>query len=120
MQVTRTYIAGREAKTLCVEMGEGAVFIAEIVPELREKLPNLKPPPALELEQARFRLFDAFTTFLKNASDVQPLVLGTYRDVEVSPGHPLFRTLGELTRQRFFHRVLLRGLSRDESGRRSK
>ena len=44
------------------------------------------------------------------------LVLGTYRDVDVSWGHPLFRTLGELTRQHLYQRVLLRGLSRDEVG----
>jgi DNA-binding CsgD family transcriptional regulator len=147
IQVIRTYMAGREAETLRAEMGAGAVFIAEMVAELRGKLPHLQPPPALDPEQARFSLFDAITTFLKNASRVTPLViilddlhwadasslrllafcahemgeawllvLGTYRDVEVSPGHPLFRTLGELTRQRLFHRVPLLGLSREEVG----
>jgi DNA-binding CsgD family transcriptional regulator len=44
------------------------------------------------------------------------LLLGTYRDVEVSRGHPLFRTLGELTRHRLYRRVLLRGLGLDEVG----
>jgi eukaryotic-like serine/threonine-protein kinase len=53
----------------------GAADIAEIIPEVREKLPGLKPPSALEPEQARFRLFDSITTFLKNASQSQPLVL---------------------------------------------
>jgi hypothetical protein len=37
------------------EMGDGAVFIAELVAELRGKLPHLAPPPALEPEQPRFR-----------------------------------------------------------------
>ncbi|MEE8370341.1 MAG: adenylate/guanylate cyclase domain-containing protein, partial [Dehalococcoidia bacterium] len=35
----------------------------------------LPEPPALEPEQARFRLFDSITTFLKNASKSQPIVL---------------------------------------------
>jgi DNA-binding CsgD family transcriptional regulator len=147
MQAVRSYISGRNAEALRSEMGEGAVCIAEIISELRGQLPNLQPPPALDPEQARFRLFDAITTFLKNAARAQPLViilddlhwadaaslrlleffvqeiaearilvLGTYRDVEVSPGHPLFRTLGELTRQRLFHRVPLLGFSREEVG----
>ncbi|MCH8745942.1 MAG: AAA family ATPase [Chloroflexi bacterium] len=99
-------------------------------------------------EQARFRLFDSITTFLKSASQKQPLVLvlddlhwadtpsllllqfvarelgnsrllliGTYRDMELSRQHPLAETLGELTRERLFQRVLLRGLSQQDVGR---
>jgi eukaryotic-like serine/threonine-protein kinase len=56
-------------------MGAGAADIAEVIPELRGKLPDLNPPPALEPEQARFRLFDSLTAFLKNASQTQPLML---------------------------------------------
>jgi tetratricopeptide (TPR) repeat protein len=46
-----------------------------VVSEIRERLPDLPPPPTLEPEQARFRLFDSVTTFLKNASKLQPLVV---------------------------------------------
>ena len=42
------------------------------------------------------------------------LVVGTYRDVELSRQHPLAETLAELTRERLYERVLLRGLSRDD------
>ncbi len=56
-------------------MGPGAADIAEIVSELRAKLTNLGAPPTLEPEQARFRLFDSITTFLKNAGQSQPLML---------------------------------------------
>ena len=45
------------------------------------------------------------------------LIIGTYRDTEVSPAQPLFHTLGELTRQRLFLRIPLRGWSQDEVGR---
>jgi predicted ATPase len=129
-------------------MGAGAADIAEIVSDVKERLPDLKPPPQLEPEQARFRLFDSITAFLKGAGRRQPLVLvledlhwadrpslllleflarefsnarllviGTYRDVEVSRGHPLSQSLGELTRERLFQRVLLRGLSQEDVGR---
>ena len=40
--------------------------------------------------------------------------MGTYRDVELSRQHPLAETLGELTRERLFQRVLLRGLSQQD------
>jgi predicted ATPase len=42
------------------------------------------------------------------------LVLGTYRDSEVSRAHPLADVLTELRRERLFDRVVLRGLSTDE------
>jgi predicted ATPase len=51
------------------------VHPAEIISEVREQLPGLAPPPALEPEQARFRLFDSITTFLKNATQFQSLML---------------------------------------------
>jgi predicted ATPase len=44
------------------------------------------------------------------------LLLGTYRDIDVSRGHPLFHTLGELIRQRHYRRVFLQGLGLDEVG----
>ena len=128
--------------------GAGASDIAEVVPEIRQKLPGLEPSPTLEPEQARFRLFDSIVTFLKNAAQGQPLVLvlddlhwadkptlllleflarqvaesrilivGCYRDVELSRQHPLSETLGELARGPIFQRELLRGLSQDDTGR---
>src|SRR5205807_903419 len=45
------------------------------------------------------------------------LVLGTYRDVELTKGHPLAATLAELTRERLYERVLLRGLDAEDVGR---
>ncbi|MFB3092762.1 MAG: AAA family ATPase, partial [Dehalococcoidia bacterium] len=129
--------------------GAGAADIAEVVSDVKDRLPDLKPPPQLDSpEQARFRLFDSITAFLKSASQKQPLVLvlddlhwadqpsllllqvvarelgnsrllllGTYRDVELNRQHPLAETLGELTRERLFQRVLLRGLSQQDVGR---
>ena len=56
-------------------MGAGAADIAEIVPNISGKVTNLEMPPVVEPESARFRLFDSITTFLKNASQSQPLML---------------------------------------------
>ena len=45
------------------------------------------------------------------------LLVGTYRDVELSRQHPLAETLAELTRERQFQRILLRGLTQEDVGR---
>ncbi len=147
LQSLRSYIEERTPEQLLIEMGPGASDIAEVLPELREKLPDLEPPPVLEPEQARFRLFDSITTFLKNAAQQQPLMLvlddlhwadqpsllllqflaremgrsrllvvGTYRDVELSRQHPLSETLAHLSREPVFRREVLGGLSREDTG----
>jgi tetratricopeptide (TPR) repeat protein len=148
VQAIRSYVRERDPAQLRSEMGAGAADIAEVVSDVRERLTELKPPPQLEPEQARFRLFDSIAAFLKSAGRRQPLVLvledlhwadrpslllleflarelpggrllviGTYRDMEVSRRHPLSQTLGELTRERLFQRVLLRGLGQEDVGR---
>ena len=148
VQAIRSYVRERDLEQLRSEMGAGAADIAEVVSDVRERLPGLQPAPELEPEQARFRLFDSITAFLKTASQRQPLVLvlddlhwadqpslmllqfvarelggarlllvGTYRDVELSRQHPLAEALGELTRERLFQRVLLRGLTQEDVGR---
>jgi len=148
VQPLRAYVQQRDPQQLRSEMGPGAADIAEIISEVREKLPDLKPPPAVEPDQARFRLFDSIATFLKNAAQNQPmmlvledlhwadrpslllleflahelsgarlLVIGTYRDVEVSRHHPLSQSLGSLIREPVFRRVQLEGLTRQEVGR---
>ena len=146
VQILRTYVRQRDAEQLQVEMDAAAADIAAIVPEVRERLPDLPPPARFEdPEQARFRLFDSVTTFLHNAAISHPLVfildnlqwadkpslllleflalelgrsrllvVGTYRDVELSRQHPLSETLGELTRERPLQRLLLHGLNRDD------
>ena len=56
-------------------MGPGAADLSEILPEMTSIFEGLEPPLALDPEQARFRLFFSVTTFLKNVSRSQPLVL---------------------------------------------
>ena len=149
VQSIRAYVHECRLPQLRSDMGRGAGVIAEIVPDVQERLPGLRPLPRLEEpDQARFRLFDAITSFLLNVAHRQPVVLildnlhwadrpsllllefvareiaaarllvvGTYRDVELSRQHHLFHTLGELTREPLFRRLLLGGLSREDIDR---
>jgi class 3 adenylate cyclase len=71
----RSFVHDRDPATLLSDMGSGAADIAQVVSEVRDRLPALPQSPALEPEQARFRLFDSITTFLRNASKAQPLVI---------------------------------------------
>ena len=75
MQIVRAYLHDREPATLRQKMGSGAAAIGQVIPEVGERLPDLPSLPPLEPEQARFRLFDSITVFLKNASQKQPLLL---------------------------------------------
>jgi eukaryotic-like serine/threonine-protein kinase len=75
VQIIRSYVHDKEPKELMSEMGPGAADIAQVVSEVKERLPGLPTPPALEPDQARFRLFDSITTFLKNASKGAPLMV---------------------------------------------
>ena len=75
VQAIRSYVREKDPQELSAEMGSGASEIAEIVSDVRERLPGLSPATTLEPEQARFRLFDSISAFLKSASLKQPLVL---------------------------------------------
>lgn len=75
VQVARAYVRDRDATTIRAAMGAGASAIAHIVSEVAERLTDIPQPPALEPEQARFRLFDSYTTFLRSAAAREPLVV---------------------------------------------
>ena len=75
VQAIRSYVRERDPEQLSSEMGSGAAAIAEVVSDVRERLLGLPSPPQLEPDQARFRLFDSISAFLKTASQRQPLVL---------------------------------------------
>ena len=147
VQTVRSYVQQCDAGKLQSEMGRGASEIADVVPEVHGKITNLTPPTALEPEAARFRLFDAITTFLKSVAESRPLMLvlddlhwadrsslqlleflarelgesrllvvGCYRDTELSRQHPLSETLAQLSRESVFRRQVLPGLGQDELG----
>ena len=116
VQVIRSYVHDRDAEALASVMGPGAADIAQIVSEVRERVPSLPEPPTLDAEQARFRLFDSIATFLKNASRAQPLVV-VLDDLHWSD-KPSLLLLQFLAREMRTSRLLILGTYRDVELRR--
>jgi DNA-binding SARP family transcriptional activator len=75
VQSLRAYIRDCDPEQLRKQLAAGAPDIAQLLPELRDLFPDLPAPASLETEGARFRLFDAVTTFLRNSAELQPLVV---------------------------------------------
>jgi class 3 adenylate cyclase len=75
IQVIRAFVEDRDGGTLSGVMGIGAADIAQVVPEVRSRMPELPEPAIAEPEQARFRLFDAVAGFLANAARAKPLIV---------------------------------------------
>src|SRR5262249_48949033 len=48
VQIIRTYVHERDAESVRSEMGPGAADIAQVVSEVRERLPDLAPPAAAD------------------------------------------------------------------------
>ncbi len=115
--------------------------LAHLVPELRQRVPDLPAPASASAETERYLLFEAvvqllraatthdpvfvvfddlhwadrptlvlLTHFVKTLADEAIVVVGTYRDSELSQGHPLSDALGTLHREPHVERVGLRGL----------
>lgn len=74
VQVIRNY-ARDHAETVASDLGSGAFEIAQIVSEVRERVPDIPESPPLDAEQARFRLFDSVARFVIGASDRQPIAI---------------------------------------------
>jgi DNA-binding CsgD family transcriptional regulator/tetratricopeptide (TPR) repeat protein len=145
-QIFRSYARTRGQDAVTEELDTNANVVADIFPDVKTWLPDLEPPPPIDMpESARFRLFEATSSFLLNASTNQPLMLilddahwadaptlqllqflapqisnnrlivvGTYRDTELSRRHPLSETLADLNRERNYARIRLRGLADQE------
>ena len=149
VRILRAIAVDLEPEVLRTALGAGAPDIADLVPELRQRLPDLEPSaPLHDQGEARFRLFGSLTRFLVNLSRRQLLVLvlddlhwadvpslrileflapeiadsnlmliGTYRDTELSRRHRLSDTLGALARVPHVVRLHLSGLNSDEARR---
>lgn len=142
-QILQAVAAAQDIAELRADLGAGGPDIAEIVPEIRARLPDLDPAPAAlsDPSETRFRLFGSIARFLVNHSRRRPLVLilddlhwadaptlrllefltqemtegrllviGTYRDTDVSRRHQLSDTLGALIRVPQAIRLHLSGL----------
>ncbi|HEY7496600.1 MAG TPA: AAA family ATPase, partial [Candidatus Tectomicrobia bacterium] len=111
VQIIRSYIASCAPETLLAEMGVGAAAIAQVLTEVRLRLPDLPVPPTLAPAEERFRFFDSLTTCLKNAAHRQPLVL-IFDDLHWSD-KPSLLLLQFLARELQAARLLFVGTYRD-------
>ena len=141
VQAIRSYARDADPVALAWQLGAGAAEVAQLIPEVAEKL-DVEPAKGSDTEEARFRLFDSVTTLMLGAARDRPivlvlddlhwadepsllllrfaarelassglLILGTYRDVELGRHHPLARMLGEISGIEGSRRIPLKGLS---------
>jgi DNA-binding SARP family transcriptional activator/tetratricopeptide (TPR) repeat protein len=75
VQALRSYLHDCPQELLRAQLGTGAAELAQLLPELRERISDLPEPPAPGSDGARLRLFDAVATLLKNIAQDQPVVL---------------------------------------------
>jgi DNA-binding CsgD family transcriptional regulator len=143
VEAVEPVVRERSPAELAEQLGVGAPVLAAVVPAVRERLPELPPPPELGVEESRFRVCEAFVRLLTGAEpvvvvlddlhcadrsslglleylgrsvgDLRVLVVGTYRDAEVGLTHPLGACLAELGRHGVARRLPLSGLSPAEA-----
>ncbi|MGH2948719.1 MAG: ATP-binding protein, partial [Solirubrobacteraceae bacterium] len=110
VQSLRPYLRDTDAGSLRSQLRGGAADVARLFPELRDLLADLPPPP-LESEGARFRLFDSMTAFLKRAAARRPLVL-VLDDLHAAD-EPSLLLLQFVAREHGESRLLIVGAYRD-------
>jgi predicted ATPase len=142
VQAFRAYVRATPAETVRRHLGSGGGDLVQMLPELRTTFPDIETARDPESESARFHLFDATATLLRNVgrdgpllvvlddlqasdtpsilllkflagqiSDIPVLVVGTYRDIELTPDHPLTGAISEMARERSTRLIGLRGLA---------
>jgi class 3 adenylate cyclase len=128
------------ASGLSERLGRYGGELARLMPEVSQRVPGLPDPLRSDPEMERYRLFDAVAGWLTAASADEPvllvlddlqwaakptllllrhivragggriLLLGTYRDSELTHDHPLVELVADLRRQGGVERLSLSGL----------
>jgi DNA-binding SARP family transcriptional activator/tetratricopeptide (TPR) repeat protein len=111
VQSLRAYVRDSDGAALRAELEAGGGDLAQLLPELRERFPDLPEPLTLEPEAARFRLFDAVAEFLRRACEARPSVL-VLDDLHAADA-PSLLLLRFLARQLGSARMLVLGAYRD-------
>jgi DNA-binding SARP family transcriptional activator len=75
VQALRRYLRETDREALRTQLGETGADVAAVLPEVRDLLPDLPPPPAVDSDGARFRLLESVASFLRNAASATPLAL---------------------------------------------
>jgi DNA-binding SARP family transcriptional activator len=75
IQVLRALVADRDPLSVRTELGPSAAELMQLLPELRDIVPDVEAVERVDAEDARFRLFDAAATFVKRTAATRPLVI---------------------------------------------
>ncbi len=75
IEALRQYVGSRPAEALRSELGDAASDVAKLVSEVRTTLPDIPHSPEQEPEAERYRLLEAVTSFMVNASTANPLLV---------------------------------------------
>jgi DNA-binding SARP family transcriptional activator len=111
VQAIRAYVRDRDPQAARDQLGRGAADVAQMLPELRDWLPEVGEPGSIDPEGARFRLFDATASFLRAAAAAQPIVI-VLDDLHAADASSLL-LLEFVAQQLSEMRVLVLGLYRD-------
>lgn len=111
VQILRSWIETCAPEQLARVLGTDAAMIAQLVPEIAERIPGLPALPQLDAAEARFRLFDAVTRVLERVAGADPLVV-VLDDLHRADASSL-RLLQFLARQMDDTRLLVIGTFRD-------
>ncbi len=75
VQALRAYLRELGPSALRSRVHVGAAELAELLPDLRNAIPDVPEALPLESESARFRLFDAVASFLRASAREEPIAL---------------------------------------------
>ena len=75
VQVARQLLAEVAPAQLGMVLGPSAGELSQLLPELKELIPGLEPPPVVELAAARFRLYQAVTELGRQVAAARPLLV---------------------------------------------
>ncbi|MGH2793276.1 MAG: ATP-binding protein [Actinomycetota bacterium] len=75
VQAIRSYLRELTDDRLSAELGSGAPDVAQMIPEIAERLEGITVQPVGDPDAARFRLFDSTATLVRNAAAKTPIVI---------------------------------------------
>ncbi|MGH9276366.1 MAG: ATP-binding protein [Acidimicrobiales bacterium] len=139
------FVSDARAETLASFDERHLSELSRLVPQVRNRVPSLAPPPSTDADAERYLLFGAVTAVLTDIAATAPVVLllddlhwadkptvlllrhlvttldqaevlivGTYRDSDLTAMHPLTEGLAALRREPTVERVAVGGL--DDNG----
>ena len=142
-EALRWFVSRIPAESRADALGPARGELLRLVPELAALVADIPEPTSADGEVERACLFEAVTAWLRTVTSTQPLVLvlddlhwagrptlqllrhlmrncggallvlGTYRDTDLSRTHPLSEALADLRREPRVERVRLNGLDTD-------